>query len=96
VFIKGYRPAPRHLYPRSIAAKIRNFLNRSVRGQRDQDVSPSPGLHVGDLADDVESVTPLSLEMPVSLSILASGNADPYHFPHAGLPSSCRFTCPRN
>jgi hypothetical protein len=94
VFIKGYRPAPRQLYPLSIAAKIRKYLTWSAQGQRDQDVSSSPRprssssklspssrssrtSHVGDLADDVVSVTPLSLEMPVSLSILASGNANP-------------------
>jgi hypothetical protein len=113
VFIKGYRPAPRHLYSRSFAAKVRKLLNRSPRGQRDQDVSSSPGsrsspgglsssshssrtFRVGDLADNVESVTPLSPEIPVSLSILASVNADPLHSTHLGLPSSCRFTCPRN
>ena len=36
VFIKGYRPGPRHLYSRSFACKLRNLMHRQSRGHRSQ------------------------------------------------------------
>jgi hypothetical protein len=44
VFIKGYRPAPRHLYPRSLACRIRKIMSRptAIRDHRDRNVQGSP------------------------------------------------------